>query len=169
MVTPHLENPVRHAGTLRPAPDPHPAAPTRRFVLNYKKIPYTTEYIGISNIAPVLKPLGAQPTRPTEPRYTVPAIVDANADPPVVLADSTPIAAYLEKTHPAPSIYPHGQAAQERWTAAIADNIIPRMGFMVMPTTSRILPPVDAEYFDRTRKEVFGVHFCGISCRSWSD
>ena len=130
--------------------------PLRRFVLNYKKIPYTTEWIGISGIAPVLKPLGAPPTRETEPMYTAPAIVDANPEPPVVLSDSSIIADYLEKTYPEPSIYPHGRDAHAKWTAAMVNNIIMKMAFLVMPTTSRILPPEDAEYFDRSRKEIFG-------------
>ena len=163
MVAPHLENKVRRARTPHQVLKPHTSPSPRRFILNYKKIPYTTEYIGISGIAPVLQAIGALPTRETEPRYSVPAIIDANADPPVVLADSVVIASYLEKTYPEPPIYPHGQAAHEKWTAAIVENVLMRMGFLVMPTTSRILPLVDGEYFDRSRKEIFGMCFRGIS------
>ncbi|KAH9917306.1 uncharacterized protein B0H18DRAFT_1123656 [Fomitopsis serialis] len=108
-----------------------------RFVLNYKKLPYTTKWVAFPDIGETLSAVGAPPTRADDPKYSVPAIIDAIADPPVVLSDSTVIADYLEKTYPEPSIYPHGREAQMKWLDAIMDDVIMRMAFMVIPTTPR--------------------------------
>lgn len=104
----------------------------------------------------MLSAVGAPPTRETEPKWSVPAIVDARADPPVVLADSATIADHLEKTRPEPSIYPHGREAQLGWAAAIEENVIKRVAFMILPETPKILPEGDVGYFIETRKRFFG-------------
>jgi len=128
-----------------------------RFVLNYKKLPYTTKWVAFSEIGETLSAVGAPPIRANDPKYSVPAIVDAIADPPVVLSDSTVIADYLEKTYPEPSIYPHGREAQMKWLDTIMDDAIMPMVFMVIPTTPKILPEADAEYFIKSRKSIFGL------------
>lgn len=125
--------------------------------MNYKKLPYTTNWVAFPDIGATLSAVGAPPTRADDPKYSVPAIIDAIADPPVVLSDSTVIADYLEKTYPEPSIYPHGREAQMKWLDAIMDDVIMRMAFMVIPTTPKILPEADAEYFISTRKLIFGM------------
>lgn len=107
----------------------------------------------------MLSGAGAPPTRETEPKWSVPAIVDARADPPVVLSDSGVIADYLETTCPEPSIYPHGREAHLRWAAAIEKNVVERLAFLILPGTPRILPENDVEYFIETRMRFFGTRF----------
>lgn len=124
---------------------------TDRFILNYKAIPYTTEFIGFPDIAAVLSTAGAPPTRTSDPKYSVPAIIDGDT----VLSDSAVIADYLEKTHPEPTIYPHGREAQMRWADAIMESLSPLVP-IVVPATTRILPEADADYFVKTRKLIFG-------------
>lgn len=124
-------------------------------MLNYKKVPYITEFVGFPDIAAVLSAAGAAPTRPTDPKYSVPAIIDARTDPHVVLADSAVIADYLEKTHPEPSIYPHGREAHMRWADEIMGCLIV-LAPIVIPVTHRILPEADVDYFVGTRKLIFG-------------
>ena len=122
--------------------------------MNYKKIPHTTEFLRFPEITPVLSAAGAPPTRSTEPRWSVPALADG----PAILSDSTPLADHLEATRPAaPSVYPHGRAAQLRWTAALEADVVRRMAPLVLPETPRILPPEDVAYFYETRKHFFGV------------
>ena len=60
-----------------------------------------------------------------------------------------------EKTHPKPTIYPHGREAQMRWADAIMESLSPLVP-IVVPATTRILPEADAEYFVKTRKLIFG-------------
>lgn len=124
-------------------------------MLNYKKVPYITEFIGFPDIAAVLSAACVPPTRPTDPKYSVPAIIDASADPHVILADSAVIADYLEKTYPEPSIYPHGREAHLRWTDAIMGSVR-ALALIVIPATPRILSESDADFFVRTRKLIFG-------------
>ena len=107
----------------------------------------------------MLSGAGAPPTRETEPKWSVPAIVDARADPPVVLSDSGVIADHLEKTCPEPSIYPHGREVQLKWAAAIEENVLKRLAFLILPETPKILPESDVEYFIDTRKRFFGTRF----------
>ena len=78
----------------------------RRLALNYKKIPYTTEWVPTADIKSTCIKYGIPPsgTRPNgEPHYTLPALIDhTNPDYPVILSDSIPIIEYLEKTYPSP-------------------------------------------------------------------
>ena len=80
--------------------------PKRRLALNYKKIPYTTEWVPTADIKSTCIKYGIPPsgTRPNgEPHYTLPALIDhTNPDYPVMLSDSIPIIEYLEKTYPSP-------------------------------------------------------------------
>ncbi|OBZ65471.1 hypothetical protein A0H81_14597 [Grifola frondosa] len=50
-----------------------------RFVLNYKRLSYHTEWIAYPDIGNVLSSAGVPPTRSTAPLYTVPAIIDEMA------------------------------------------------------------------------------------------
>ncbi|KZT70427.1 hypothetical protein DAEQUDRAFT_708446 [Daedalea quercina L-15889] len=136
-----------------------------RLVLNYKKLPYTTEWVAMPDLRTVIPAVGGPPTQENDPKYSVPVIIDAIADPPVVLSDSTIIADYLEKTYPEPTIYPHGKESQMRYTAAIVDHVIMQMVFLVVPTAPKILSERDAEYFIATRKLVFGFDVQDIVAR----
>ncbi|TFY59065.1 hypothetical protein EVJ58_g6010 [Rhodofomes roseus] len=129
-----------------------------RFVLNFKRLPYVTEWVAYPDITEVLTEVGAPPTRTTEPLYTLPAIVDAMTDSPVIISDSTAIADYLEDTYPEPSIYPHGRETQLSYVAKIGQLVAIPMAFIVVPNTMKILPQGrDVEYYVGSRKGIFGI------------
>ncbi|CAO3679738.1 unnamed protein product [Rhizopus stolonifer] len=69
-----------------------------RYALNFKKIPYNTEWVTFSNIEDILKPITKSESRPT-----VPIIVDKRNG--KVIQDSWEIAKYLEESFPETSLF----------------------------------------------------------------
>ncbi|TEB27773.1 hypothetical protein FA13DRAFT_1666819 [Coprinellus micaceus] len=91
-----------------------------RLSLNYKGIPYKTEWIEYPEIAPVLEKHGIPPskTKPDgTPGYTVPAILDVDDETGAVKAkvsESFLIAKYLDEAYPGtPKLLPSDKAAEE--------------------------------------------------------
>ncbi|KZT63197.1 hypothetical protein DAEQUDRAFT_680784 [Daedalea quercina L-15889] len=124
-----------------------------RFVLNYKHLPYATQWIPYPDVTDVLSAVSAPPPRTEKPLSTVPAILDSAPDrEPVVLTESSIIADHLEEAYPEPSIYPGGSR-----DAQLGFNVIMNMAFMVMPNMPYILEGREREYFMRSRKEIFGI------------
>jgi len=129
-----------------------------RAVLNYKGIPYRTEWIEYPDIAPLCKRLGINPTSWTEdgsPEYTLPAIHDPSTG--IYIADSFPIAQYLEKTYPdTPSVFPNDTAAlQKAFETSFGRRVSAVWAFMI-PATCLRLNPSSEEYFRRTREISYG-------------
>ncbi|KJA18771.1 hypothetical protein HYPSUDRAFT_917542 [Hypholoma sublateritium FD-334 SS-4] len=83
-----------------------------RYCLNFKGIPYRTEWLEYPDIAGHCKKFGIAPTSVNadgSPKYTLPAIHDPSTG--VYLADSFAIAEYLEKTYPdTPRLFPGNSA-----------------------------------------------------------
>ncbi|KAF8994491.1 hypothetical protein BDQ17DRAFT_1401424 [Cyathus striatus] len=81
-----------------------------RYVLNYKQLPYKTQWIEYPDIELFCKNKGIAPTGTKtdgSPFYTLPAIHDDTTG--VFLADSIPIAQYLDETYPyTPVVIPIG-------------------------------------------------------------
>ncbi|KAI9430546.1 hypothetical protein H4582DRAFT_2016366 [Lactarius indigo] len=81
-----------------------------RIFLNYKSIPYKTEWIELPDIAAVAKRIGAPHTvlhLGGQPRYTVPILRDPATE--RSLAGSLQIALNLERMYPdAPTLFPRG-------------------------------------------------------------
>lgn len=130
-----------------------------RFVLNFKQLPYTTEWLSFPDIAKQLSAAGVPPTRTEKPLYTVPAIIDnTDGKHPVFLSDSSLIVSYLEKTYPRPSIFPGGsEGVQMSYVSAINEYVYMAMYYMVIPTTTRILEGRDLEYYVASRKDFVGI------------
>lgn len=130
-----------------------------RFVLNFKKLPYTTQWLAYPDIGAILSAAGVPPTRTEKPYYTVPAIVDeVEGRHPVALADSLNIATYLERTYPQPTIFPGGtERVQMTYITAIHEHVFMAMFYMVIPTTTRILTGRDLGYYTASRKGFIGV------------
>ncbi|KAF4613743.1 hypothetical protein D9613_008017 [Agrocybe pediades] len=129
-----------------------------RFSLNYKGIPYKTEWIGVDEIQSRFKELGFNPTRKFadgSDMYTVPAIHDPSTG--VYLADSFLIAQYLDKTYPdTPRLLPDGmtglQAAfEDQFMSAIA----PVTQFIQYPLSQKLYPK-DQEAIRRRVESGFG-------------
>jgi glutathione S-transferase len=129
-----------------------------RVVLNYKRIPYCTEWVEYPDIGAVSQKLGIKPTskrKDGSPLYTLPAIYDPSTD--TYIAESFAIAEYLEKTYPdAPSVFPNETAAlQKALQLNFAQNIDAVWSF-IMPVVPLKLNPASEEYFRRSREIAFG-------------
>ncbi|KAJ2912607.1 hypothetical protein MD484_g7809, partial [Candolleomyces efflorescens] len=86
-----------------------------RFALNYKGLPYKTEWVEYPDIAGVLKGHGIGPTAhypDGAPYYSLPAILDiddATGKTKVAMANSLDIAKYLDDAYPdTPKLFPGG-------------------------------------------------------------
>ncbi|KAL1705806.1 hypothetical protein EV121DRAFT_258104 [Schizophyllum commune] len=133
-----------------------------RYALNYKGIPFRTEWVEMSDIAATCKKIGAAPTAPPGgplPEYTVPVIVDPNTG--AVVSDSILIAAYLDATYPnRPRILPEGTTALQR---VFADDFGMRVTQPLIQWTSltamRVFTKRTVEYIRRTREPLLGMSF----------
>lgn len=134
---------------------------SHRYCLNFKQLPYRTEWVEYPDIESKCKELGIK--KPTLKRpngaqaYTLPVIQDTNTG--ATLADSFKIAEYLDKTYPDASrmIFPHNTAGvQAPFARSFAANMSPIMN-LIIPPECMILNPRSAEWFSRTREEIFRV------------
>ena len=121
-------------------------------VLNYKNIPYKTEFIEYPDVAPTLKSFGLPPNEDSTP-YTIPTIRDANGK---YIMDSRKIVVELEKQYPEPSLHldsPLLAKVEELFRKAIR----PLMAVILPRVPRNILREPSAEYFERTREERLGM------------
>lgn len=121
-------------------------------VLNYKDIPYKTEFIEYPDIAPTLKSFGLPPNENGTP-YTIPAIRDANGK---YIMDSRKIAHELEKQYPKPSLHldsPKLPRVEELYSKFLR----PLLAVVLPLVPGNLLREPSAEYFLRTRKQAFGM------------
>ncbi|KAF9474207.1 hypothetical protein BDN70DRAFT_885085 [Pholiota conissans] len=126
-----------------------------RYSLNYKGIPYETEWVEYPDIEGHCKKLGIAPTGHRAPFYTLPAIHDPSTD--TYIADSLKIAEYLEKTYPStPKLFPDNTLGlQTAFHAAFVQQMGSLWQFIYAPEFHK-LNPQGADYFRRTREEKFG-------------
>ena len=106
-----------------------------RLCLNYKGLPYKTEWLEYPEIEPHYIKHGIKPTstKPDgSPFYTLPAIYDGSTG--VYTSDSFAIAVYLDDTYPStPLIFPHGTRGLQ---AAFESAFLPQVKG-VLPFTFR--------------------------------
>lgn len=128
-----------------------------RFALNYKGIPYRTEWVEYPQIAPLLTSLGVEPyPAPTLRPYTLPAIYDPRTQ--RALMDSIKIATYLDETYPdTPALLPPPTRAfhyvfQDALLRTVHERLIP----LLIPTCIVKLNPPSQLYFRETREVTFG-------------
>ncbi|KAF5328331.1 hypothetical protein D9619_013355 [Psilocybe cf. subviscida] len=125
-----------------------------RYALNFKGIPYKTEWVEYPDIEALCIKLGI-PKSPFEDHYTFPAIHDPSTG--AYLSDSWEIAVYLEKTYPdTPKLFPHNTVALQHATFTAYDDNLAALWFTVLPDTNNILNPASEAYFRRTREKAFG-------------
>ena len=126
--------------------------------MNYKRIPYRTEWIEYPDIEPHSKSLGIKPTgkKPDgSPFYTLPAIHDPSTG--TYLADSFPIAEYLEETYPTPSIFPHGtKSLQHAFLFSIGEKLGVIRSFILPSVLPYLGTQRSEEYFRRTKELSLG-------------
>ncbi|KIM41198.1 hypothetical protein M413DRAFT_445896 [Hebeloma cylindrosporum] len=124
-----------------------------RYTLNFKGIPYKTEWVEYPDIEPLCKKLGIPPS--SKDYYTLPAIHDPSTG--VYISDSIRIAEYLERTYPdTPQVFPHNTLPlQDAFVVAFAGNLTALWNFII-PAICDKLSPRSEEYFRRTREKSFG-------------
>ncbi|KAF8625608.1 hypothetical protein AX17_006794 [Amanita inopinata Kibby_2008] len=129
-----------------------------RLVLNYKGLPYKTEWVELPDIEAKCKELGVGPTdiMSDKPLYTLPAIYDPNTQ--TAIADSYHIARYLDKTYPnTPRVIPEGTEVFQIFPLfphVMGSNLA--FWSFTVPATYAVLNPQSLEYFRRTREAMFG-------------
>jgi len=129
-----------------------------RFSLNYKGIPYKTEWVEYPDIEPHAKKHGIPPTTKKSdgsPFYTLPAIYDPSTG--VYVSDSLKIAEYLDKTYPdTPPLFPNNSLGlQTAFSEAFYSNLSALWTFL-LPVVYTRLNPASQAYFRRTREAIFG-------------
>lgn len=127
-----------------------------RFTLNYKGIPYRTEWVEYDDIEKLCRKLGVQSPPGGFSLYTLPTIYDPTTD--KAVTDSLQIALYLDKTYPdTPRVVPEGtetlQAAfQASWDKIAATAAVP----LVLGGIYRRMSPVSSESFRAKTEGAFG-------------
>lgn len=130
------------------------------YTLNFKGIPYKTEWIEYPDIEPLCKKLGAPPTekKPNgrDDHYTLPMIYDPSTS--KVLVDSYPIAKYLEATYPdTPKLFPaRTEALQASFLSSFWFGYSFPLFMIIISRLCGALSPYSQEYFRPTREEKFG-------------
>ncbi|KAJ7577636.1 hypothetical protein C8J56DRAFT_970385 [Mycena floridula] len=129
-----------------------------RYALNFKGLPYKTEWIEYPDIEKVAKELGTKPTgtRAGKPLYTIPMIHDDSNN--VAIADSMAIAEYLDETYPDhPHLMPVGTFSLHM---ALVDALRPvhrnAGGLYSMSRTIPCLNPPSAEKYKTHWETRFG-------------
>ncbi len=126
-------------------------SPTARLVLNYKQLPYRTEWVTHPEIAPKMESLGIPPNSKGNP-YTVPVIILPDGTP---VMESTKIAQTLESLHPQPSL--HLETGLHEQCSQILDKIVFPLIAVFMPRVPRtMLVESSVDWFREAREKTFG-------------
>ncbi|KAF8686420.1 Glutathione S-transferase, N-terminal domain [Rhizoctonia solani] len=137
-----------------------------RLTLNYKRLPYKVEFVSLADVESKLKELGVPPTS-FNPlfKYTLPMIADPSSDPsgkPTYVVESFEIALYLDQKYPAPKYpiaIPPGTRALQRIAVERVMNAAMGFAMVLLPiaaTRTNFMDDKGYEYFNRTRKAIFG-------------
>jgi len=134
-----------------------------RLVLNYKGIPYHTQWISYPDIEAAWKELGIPPSRLEggKPLYTCPSIIDRNTSPTLkVVTDSLVIAEYLDETYSSygPRIFPQGTTQQQlAFVNYLEARVETRATALVLGLCPTILEdPRGEAYFNETKLQRLG-------------
>ncbi|TFY51248.1 hypothetical protein EVJ58_g10669 [Rhodofomes roseus] len=133
-----------------------------RFALNYKGIPYRTQWVEYPDIAPLLSALGVKPNPSSSsgpipvPAYTLPAIYDPRTQ--RTIMDSYQIAIYLDETYPeTPAILPpETRVFQTAFQHALGNVLHYKVVPVFLHQVSKALNPRSREYFIETREGFMG-------------
>ena len=127
-----------------------------RASLNYKQIPYKTEWIEYPDIAPRFQELGVTPNdKETNPRstYSCPAVRLPDG---TIVMDSRKVAAALDRLQPEPSLHTADAAAVDQ-AQGVVNRVVGAVAPLAMPRVPALLAEPSAAYFLRTRGEWFGM------------
>lgn len=137
-----------------------------RLTLNFKQIPYQTEWLEYPDIGPKGREIGAPPTihNPDgsgDMLWTVPMLLDPNNldddGKPTVLSDSNNIVEYLDRVYTVNKVIPQGTTALiAAWEQFIRNNILGKLAWPVIVLCPKVLAPRSKEYFIQTREKWWG-------------
>ena len=126
--------------------------------LNFKGIPYKTEFLELPDVQKFCIEKRIPPTRTWNdgsPFYTFPVIHDPSTG--VYLADSLAIARYLEKTYPGtPVIFPVGLDALQAAYASACALELNSIWRIAVPEIAKLLEGRALEYYRFTREKNLG-------------
>ncbi|RMD44799.1 hypothetical protein DV735_g383, partial [Chaetothyriales sp. CBS 134920] len=125
-----------------------------RLVLNYKNIPYKTEWVEYPDITSRLQALGVEPNpEAVGTAYSIPALTLPSGK---TIQDSWPIAQELERLYPSPPLQLDSPYISK--VGDIITDIATALNPVWVPALpKKLLNPPSAEYFVRTRSEKFGI------------
>ncbi|KAI0258201.1 hypothetical protein BC834DRAFT_847528 [Gloeopeniophorella convolvens] len=129
-----------------------------RLALNYKGVPYKTEWIEYPDIAPLAKRIGALHTSVKSDgtlRYTVPIVRNVRTG--SAVSESYRIAQALERDHPEPPLFPPGREdAIEAVERAFSTSVAPPSLGLVVVRVHNQLNDASKAYFSRMCEEPLG-------------
>lgn len=122
-----------------------------RFILNYKRLPYRTQFIEFVDVEKTLRSMNAPPAaaRPDgSPIYNLPVIYDPRTN--NVITNANLIAEYLETTYPARPVYPDGsRALQTLFVHYIQEVFVKPLLPIMVPMTHDHLPERSQAHFQK--------------------
>ncbi|KAF8192119.1 hypothetical protein BJ912DRAFT_1031383 [Pholiota molesta] len=125
-----------------------------RLCLNFKGIPYKTEWVEWPDIKAVYEKHGIEATSRNPDgswRYTLPVVHDPSTG--VTISDSFVIAEYLDKTYPMPQIFPHHtQGLQAPFEGAFMERTRVMLPFVVPEICAKLTPVSQAVYIPQREK-----------------
>jgi len=138
-----------------------------RFALQYKGVPFETEWIEFPDIEPRLKAYGAPANDPSlAPKpYTLPALAiyetdhDGNEELREVIMESSRIAAFLDQKYQSRQLIrgsPASQEAQREFISMISTVLYPTLAPVFVPSVVNQLSPRSAEYYRNKCEIRFG-------------
>lgn len=129
-----------------------------RLVLNYKSIPYTTEWLTHAQIQDKLASTGLPPNQPTgkpgpqSSPYTLPSIRLADGK---LAMDSALIAPLLEERYPSPSLHLENKL-HEQAGALLGQVAFPLLGVLYPKIMRNVILPESVPVFRAKREKQFG-------------
>ncbi len=131
-----------------------------RYALNFKGIPYRTEWIEFPDIEALYKrlgvPAGATQQDGVTPYYFLPLIHDLSTG--AIISESAAIAEYLDATYPdTPRLFPPGTGTlHAAFTAAFEALLLKAIIPLLVPAANAVLHPRSEAFFRKTREKAFG-------------
>ncbi|KAK4182722.1 hypothetical protein QBC35DRAFT_143982 [Podospora australis] len=123
-----------------------------RFILNYKNIPYHTEWLEYPDIEARLSP-HLPPKPPPDTPYTIPTILLPSGS---YLMDSKVIAAHLESLYPSPSL--HLSSAFQSKIEALMPKVMTTLApIYILLIPANLLNEVSVPYWNKSRAEWVGM------------
>lgn len=127
--------------------------------MSLKGLKYETVWVEFPDIEAVCKKIGAPPTGKKadgSDYYTLPVIYDPSTK--ALVADSAPIAKYLDATYPdTPRLFPEGtDAFQSLFSSLLVPSVMVPILHILLSRINALLNPPSQTYFRSTREALFG-------------